>query len=98
MYVILRDGTVIENATILGVGPGDDPCLSFYIVGDGYEATWFDPNRIQMIRFDRDTVLDPPPEPGPDDFRIGTRHDPVAAIFAEDRLAEDRLAKDRPHD
>ena len=74
MYVIMRDGTVIENAIILAASSGDHG-WTFAISGDGgHTGTWTRETAIQTIRFDRDTVEDPAPDPGPEDFKIGTRH------------------------
>ena len=96
MYVELITGEVIERATLLGAGPSVGEGMAFGIDGwlyrnDPRSATayrgWIGQGDIRLIRFDRDVVTDPAPEPGPEDYKIGTRHDPVAAIFTEDRAA-----------
>lgn len=89
MLVELMDGSMIENAKILGAGNGGGN-LDFLIIGDGVEAEWMGQDMIRAIHFDRDTRTGPigeVPEMGPDDFKIGTRHDPtVEALAARERV------------
>lgn len=87
MYVILRDGRVIENVRLHAAGFGDTGlgvALEGIVHASGdYLRGWFGQYEIQIIRFDRDTVLDPTPEPGPDDVKIGTRHNPGTHAYRE---------------
>lgn len=95
MLVELLDGSMIENAKILGAGNGSGD-LDFLIIGDGVEAEWMGQDMIRAIYFDRDTrtgPIGPVPEMGPDDFKIGTRHDSIATDLRELDTAEGRRAK-----
>ena len=73
MYVILRDGRVIEHATLSGASNGERGMQLFIHARDGGYG-WYSQEELQTIRFDRDTVEDPAPDPGPEDFKIGIRH------------------------
>ena len=86
MYAYTHDGRLIENARILAAGPGNGG-MAFMIEGDlgggGTFREWIAEIDLRVIRFDRATMFDPVPEPGPDDFKIGTRHEAAQAAMAQ---------------
>lgn len=92
MLVFMVNGDVIEDAVIWGTGPGEGGTAfglsGMYRQGNGPDTAidhteWIDQDRIQSIHFDRDHATEPAPEPGPDDFKIGTRHAPGLHAYRE---------------
>lgn len=82
MLIELMDGSVIEDAEITGAGNADG--MTLWVRGmsrtdDGDMAPvseWFPLTAFRVIRFDRTKRMEPAAggPVGPDDFRIGIRH------------------------